>query len=108
MEAIAGVQQYFEAWNGHDPDGIVATFAQGGTYRDPNVPEGLVDQAIARYAGGLFEAFPDLSFDILSHSFAGEGVLGAQWMMRGTNTGPFRGNPPTGGTVALPGADFIA
>lgn len=27
--------------------------------------------------------------------------------MRGTNTGPSRGNPPTGAAVALPGADFI-
>jgi hypothetical protein len=56
----------------------------------------------------LFEAFPDLSFDILSHASGGDGVVTAQWVMRGTNTGPFRGNPPTGGTVALPGADFIA
>jgi heme-degrading monooxygenase HmoA len=28
--------------------------------------------------------------------------------MRGTNTGPLRENPPTRGTVALPGADFFA
>jgi heme-degrading monooxygenase HmoA len=28
-------------------------------------------------------------------------------MMRGTNAGPFAGSPPTGRTVALPGADFI-
>jgi hypothetical protein len=41
MEAITVVQQYFEAWNRHDPDGIVATFAEGGTYRDPNAPKGL-------------------------------------------------------------------
>jgi hypothetical protein len=27
--------------------------------------------------------------------------------MKGTNTGPFAGGPPTGQSVALPGADFI-
>jgi hypothetical protein len=39
--------------------------AEGGTYRDSNAPEGLMDQAIAQYADGSFEAFPDLSFDVL-------------------------------------------
>ena len=33
--------------------------------------------------------------------------MAVQWLMRGTNTGLLQGNPPTGGTVALPGADFI-
>jgi steroid delta-isomerase-like uncharacterized protein len=108
MEVVGVAQRYFEAWNRHDPDSIVATFAEGGTYSDPNVPAGLTGQAIAEYAGGLFEAFPDLSFDMLSHASTGDGMVTAQWVMRGTNTGPLRGNPPTGGTVALRGADFIA
>ncbi len=107
MTVVDVAQRYFEAWNRHDPDSIVATFAEGGTYSDPNVPAGLTGQAIAQYAGGLFEAFPGLSFDILSHASGGDGVVTAQWVMRGTNTGPLRGNPPTGGAVALPGADFI-
>jgi hypothetical protein len=38
----------------------------------------------------------------------GDGVVAHQWVMRGTNTGPLRGNPPTGASVGLPGADFIA
>jgi hypothetical protein len=41
MEVVDVAQRYFEAWNRHDPDSIVATFAEGGTYSDPNVPEGL-------------------------------------------------------------------
>jgi steroid delta-isomerase-like uncharacterized protein len=108
MEATDVAQRYFDAWNRRDPEAIVATFAEGGTYTDPNAPEGLSGQAIAEYAGGLFAAFPDLSFDLLDHASIGDGVVTARWVMRGTNTGPLRGNPPTGGTVALPGADFIA
>jgi steroid delta-isomerase-like uncharacterized protein len=108
MEATDVAKSYFDAWNQRDPEAIVATFADGGTYSDPNAPEGLSGQAIAHYAGGLFAAFPDLSFDLLSHGSISDGVVAAQWVMRGTNTGPLRGNPPTGGSVALPGADFIA
>jgi steroid delta-isomerase-like uncharacterized protein len=108
MEATDVAKRYFDAWNQRDPEAIVATFADGGTYSDPNVPEGLSGQAIAHYAGGLFAAFPDLSFDLLSHGSISDGVVAAQWVMRGTNTGPLRGNPPTGDSVALPGADFIA
>ena len=108
MEATDVVQEYFDAWNRHDPEAIVATFVQGGTYTDPNAPEGLSGRAIAEYASGLFAAFPDLSFDLVSHSCTDDGAVAARWVMRGTNTGPLRGNPPTGGTVALPGADFIA
>lgn len=108
MEATAVAQRYFDAWNRHDPEAIVDTFAEGGTYTDPNVPEGLSGRAIAAYADGLFAAFPDLSFDLQSHHPTGDGTVAARWLMRGTNTGPLRGNPPTGATVALPGADFIA
>jgi steroid delta-isomerase-like uncharacterized protein len=108
MEATDVVQGYFDAWNRHDPEAIAATFVQGGTYTDPNAPEGLSGRAIAEYASGLFAAFPDLLFDLVSHSSTDDGVVAARWVMRGTNTGPLRENPPTGGTVALPGADFIA
>ncbi len=108
MEATDVAKGYFDAWNRRDPAAIVAAFAEGGAYSDPNAPEGLTGQSIADYAGGLFAAFPDLSFDILSHAPAGDGMVAAQWMMRGTNTGSLRGNPPTGSTIALPGADFIA
>ena len=82
---------------------------RGGTYTDPNVPEALAGLAIAEYAAGLFAPFPDLSFNLLGQESGGDGMVAAQqWVVRGTNTGPLRGNPPTGASVALPGADFIA
>ena len=108
MEATAVAQGYFDAWNRHDPAAVVAAFAKGGTYSDPNVPDGLSGWAIAVYADELFAAFPDISFDVYGTAPAGDGVVGVRWTMRGTNTGSFRGNPSTGSTVALPGADFIA
>ena len=106
MNPLDVTQTYFDAWNQRDPAAIVATFAQGGTYSDPTVPA-LTGSALATYTSGLFAAFPDLSFEIVSAAQTGDYTVAAQWMMRGTNAGPFAGSPPTGSTVALPGADFI-
>ncbi len=107
MEPLAVARQYFDAWNARDPQAIAASFAPGGTYRDPNVPAGVDAEGTAEYAGGLFAAFPDLSFDLLGIGLTADGTVAAQWTMRGTNTQPFLGLPPTKHAIALPGADFI-
>ena len=107
MEAIDVAQMYFDAWNRRDSSAIVATFADGGTYSDPTTGQELAGPAIGEYVGGLFAAFPDLSFEIVSISPAGNETVAAQWVMRGTNSGSLLGAPPTGRPVALPGADFI-
>jgi steroid delta-isomerase-like uncharacterized protein len=107
MKPLDVARGYFDAWNRRDSAAIVAAFAEGGTYADP-LAGTLTGPAIGAYAAGLFAAFPDLSFDIVSAAPAGDEAVAAQWLMRGTNSGPFRGTPPTGRAVALPGADFIA
>ena len=58
-------------------------------------------------AEGLWQAFPDLHFDIVGVAQTGEDTAAAEWVMHGTNHGPFRGLPPTGKAVTVPGADFI-
>lgn len=108
MKPIEVAYHYFAAWNQRDPLAVVATFAEGGMYRDPTVPQGVSGPALAAYTGGLFAAFPDLSFEVVSIAEVDDHTVVAQWMMRGTNSGPLQGGPPTGGTVALPGADFIS
>jgi steroid delta-isomerase-like uncharacterized protein len=107
MAAIDVAYRYFEAWNDRDPSAISAIFAEDGIYSDPTSGGKLTRQALAQYASGLFSAFPDLSFDIVSAAPASDSMVAAQWLMKGTNTGPFGGGPPTGRSVALPGADFI-
>lgn len=106
MNPLDVAQTYFDAWNRRDPAAILATFAEGGTYSDP-IAAGLSGPALAATASGLFAAFPDLSFEIVSAAQTGEHSVAAQWLMRGTNTGVLAGSPPTGKAVALPGADFI-
>ena len=107
MDPLAVAQGYFDAWNARDPAAIASTFAPGGTYTDPNVPGGVDAAGTAEYAGGLFASFPDLHFDIESLGMTPAGLIAAQWLMRGTNTEPFQGLPPTGREISLPGADFI-
>jgi hypothetical protein len=61
--AVEVFQRYTDAWNRHDAPGIVATFAEGGTYTDPTTAGPLAGAAIAGYAQSLWDAFPDLSFE---------------------------------------------
>jgi steroid delta-isomerase-like uncharacterized protein len=105
-DALQVAQAYFDAWNRHDAAGIVATFAEGGMYTDP-LAQGLSGEAIAAYAQGLWGAFPDLLFEIVGQTLVDDGQVAAQWLMKGTNTGPFQGLPPSGRSVRLPGADFL-
>jgi SnoaL-like domain len=82
MNAMEISQRYFEAWNRHDAEAIVGAFAEGGTYSDPTGGQGLHGEPLASYAKGLWQAFPDLSFEIISSANAGADMVAAQWLMR--------------------------
>ena len=100
-------QRYFDAWNQHDSAAIVALFTDGGTYTDPATPGPLSGAAIGNYAEALWAAFPNLSFEIASVTQNDAGLVSAEWLMKGTNTGSLNGLSPTNVPVELPGADFV-
>ena len=106
MNNLSVAQRYFDAWNKHDAQTIIETFADNGTYQDP-VAGRINAREIGAYTKGLWEAFPDLSFSIITKAEAGSGMVAAQWLMTGTNSGPFMGIPATGRSVSVQGADFI-
>ena len=81
MNALAVAQGYFDAWTHRDADGIIAAFTEGGTYSDPSVGQGISREATANYARGLWDAFPDLTFEIISNAETGPGTVVAQWLM---------------------------
>jgi len=99
-------RRYFDAWNAHDREAVAASFAPGGVYRDPAVPDGLDPPATGAYAAGLWEAFPDLAFAV-DDLVADGPTLWARWTMTGTDTGGMRGLPPSGRPIAVDGADLI-
>lgn len=101
------VTTYVEGWNDHDAEAIIDTFAPEGTYTDPQVEGTLTGNEIGEYAATMWEAFPDLSFDIERLTAAGGDVVLLQWTMRGTQEGPLEDLPPTGETTTLPGVDVF-
>ncbi len=107
MTTMLGVgERYVGAWNAHDPATVKAMFVTGGTYEDPMTGRPVEGEEIAEAARSLFEAFPDLSFEV-QETLQDEGSLAIQWLMRGTNGGSFAGAPPTGQPLALRGAHFL-
>lgn len=107
MQSLELASRYFEAWNGHDADAIVALFGDTGTYSDPSTNGLLAGKAIGDYAKGLWNAFPDLSFEIRNVAPTARNKVVAEWTMTGTNTGAFAGLPPTQRPVSLPGLDVV-
>jgi steroid delta-isomerase-like uncharacterized protein len=107
MIATDPVQRYFDAWNQRDGDAVAACFAEGGTYEDPASGGRLQGKAIADFVARTVEMLPDLQFEVVSEQ-RWEGGAAAQWLMKGTNTGPLPGGaPPSGREIAVPGSDFI-
>lgn len=67
-------------------------------------PLGNLDglDAVKRYLAAVRTAFPDIRFTV--EDLVGErDLIAARWTLTGTQTGEFRGGPPTGKSVAVPG-----
>jgi steroid delta-isomerase-like uncharacterized protein len=108
MNAIEVTQRYFDAWNRHDADGLVAAFAEGGTYSSSRAGQDLTGEAIVNFAKSVWAAYPDVSLELVSSGDTGGGLVASQWVMHGTQTGPYLdGTPATGRTLTLPAASFV-
>ncbi len=98
-------QKYFDAWNAHDAVAIVNTFVINGIYQDPNIT--ARGDEIGAYAQSLWEAFPDLTLEIVSKAETATGMVVVEWLLTGTNSKSFQGLLPSGNKISLAGADFI-
>ena len=108
MNAVEVAQNHLNSWNRHDADAFVATFAKGGNYRTPRADHDLTGQAIGELVKSVWTALPDSKLELISIGDTGGGLVAIQWKLRGTHTGPLMdGTPPTGRTVAYPGASFV-
>ena len=105
MNAIKVVQRANKAYNGHDADALAAAYAEGATYSNPRAGQGLTGKAITNYAKAVWAAYPDASVELITVGDTGGGLVAAQWVFRGTNTGTLPDSAPaTARTVTLPGA----
>jgi hypothetical protein len=89
----------FAPWNDHDPDAVVRSLAHGGSYQDPTTGGPLTGDALVANVATLLTGFPDLHFDLVSVAPTGDTAAAAQWLMRGTNTGPATFTRPKGSSA---------
>ena len=107
MNLVEIARNNFNSWNRHDADAIVAAYAEGGVYINPDLPEPLTGAAIGDFAKGHWTIFPDYSLDLISIGDMGGELIALEWVAQGTNTGAFPdGTPATGRKVTFLGASF--
>ncbi len=108
MELPRIVSTYIETFCRGDLDACLATFAPEGTYISASTTHTFSGPAIRDLFGAYFTGLPDLTCETVALHAISADVAVWRWVVRGTNTGAFRGLPPTGRSVVLRGCDFIS
>jgi steroid delta-isomerase-like uncharacterized protein len=106
-DIIAHHNQYTEGWNNHDPETVMAAFAEGGTVSDPATDGVLSGKEIGEWVEKTTRGFPDVHFEPNRRVVNEEGLLFVEWTMTGTHDGSFGPLPPTGRSVELDGVDVV-
>ena len=107
MELPQIVSTYIDTFCRQDLDAWLATFAPDGTIIDPTMAQPLSGQAIKDHYAGFFAGFPDAIFETVAVHAITADLAVWRWVLLGTQTGSYRGIPPTGRSVILPGCEFI-
>lgn len=83
-ELYQPVQEYFAAWNHQDPEELLSTFTEEGTYQDnvgsfslKNRPEAV------QFLEKMFQEMPGSKFTILHWMTDGEKTVGVHWKLAG-------------------------
>jgi predicted ester cyclase len=108
MDSPQAVRTYVDTFTAASLDVWFANFTLDGTFRDPHLPEPTPVHGLKEHFAALFVGFPDFSAETVSLAPISADLWVWRWIMRGTNTGPFRGAPPTGRTATMAGCEFIA
>lgn len=101
------VDQYFKAFNAHDPKAVAQLFGRTGKYVDPAVPAGVKGAALIDYLRAHYASFPDSRYRVVRITSSREGLTGFEWVFKGTNAGPLGDAPATNRKVEVPGASMM-
>lgn len=103
---------WLEAWNSRDVDRILTFYADDAVYEDvPSVTNGwaapwrghgMIREALV----DGYEAMPDMGFETVSASGAGDRMV-VEWVMTGTQTGDYPGLPATGRSISIRGLSLL-
>lgn len=110
MAVLEKHQKAVDAFNRHDPDGVVQLYAPDAVLYDPQHREPIHGRdAIRDEYARMFRAFPDIQVSIRNRHVDGDRMM-YELSLAGTNRGPIstpEGEiPPTGERVDLPAAVF--
>lgn len=95
-----------EAFNEHDADGVIAEFAEDGTFLDPVQDDKLTKAEFREYTTELLEAFPDVWVEE-ERVIASDTETAIEAVFHATHEGEFDGIPPTGEMIAVPFVSII-
>jgi predicted ester cyclase len=107
-DPAAVARGYFEAVARRDLDAMTAFYEPGGSGEIHGLVELQVPGTYRAWFGGLFESFPDFSFEILDLMSAGEKAA-VRWRARGSFSGSarFEGLEPNGAKIDIQGCDVL-
>lgn len=95
-------QKHVLAENRRSIDGLLETLCAEPVYEVMATDEKHIGrEAVAQFYRGLFEAMPDVTFDLVNVIIGETGVV-EESVLVGTHTGPLFGLPATGRPVRLP------
>jgi len=96
------VEEHVRLENGHDLNGVMATFGTMARYDDePNGEHHIGTGEVRRYYSGLFSAMPGLNIDVRERHVCENAII-LEVIIRGHHFGPWRGLPATGRKLAFP------
>jgi steroid delta-isomerase-like uncharacterized protein len=107
MDVPEIVRAYVDAFCRGDLQGVRDTFEPEGTYEDPGTNEPVPGKKIHEHFGEAFSGLPDMSTETTGLDAISENVSVWRWIIRATQTEQWRGLPPTGRSLLLPGCEFI-
>jgi steroid delta-isomerase-like uncharacterized protein len=101
------IGEFIEAWNAHDIRRVTAFYAPN--YEEVDVAQAAPQhgpEAVRRYLGYYFRAFPDLQVRLEECVVEDQRVV-LFWTWRGTHRGTFMRIPPSGKSVTVRGASLL-
>lgn len=100
-------EKYADAWSTQDVGSILAFFTDDCVYED--VALGAVNtgkEELEAFLRATFAAVPDFHIEPKA-AFAVGDRAAAEWIMSGTQTGPFPGIPPTNNRFSVRGVSIM-
>jgi predicted ester cyclase len=101
-------REYFAALGARDVKAASALWKPGATDHVVGLADLRVPEQMEAWFQGVFDAFPDFSFEVLTVAATKENVA-VRWRATGTfdGTGRFEGMKPTGARIEIEGCDML-